>query len=241
MVPKKQVQLINGSTESERTMGMKAGFWQERWERGEIGFHQPGVNSHMQRFAGRLGVNPGAHMLVPLCGKSLDMLWLAQQGHRVTGIELSERAAEDFFTENQLVCDRIRAAGATIFRGEKIEVWVADFFRVTQGELPRIDAVYDRAALIALPPEMRPAYAEHLAGMVRVNTPVLLITLEYPQQEMNGPPFSVTGEEVTELFSKAFEIEHLLQEERLSKEPRFRKKGLTRMEEHVFLLRKKVA
>lgn len=218
---------------------MKAKFWHERWDRGEIGFHQPGFNSHMQRFTGRLGVKPGANILVPLCGKSLDMLWLTDQGYRVTGIELSERAAEDFFAENHLACSRVHASGATIFRGETVDIWSTDFFTVTMPDLPEIEAVYDRAALIALPPEMRPAYAKHLAELVRVGTPVLLITLEYPQQEMNGPPFSVTGKEVKELFSRAFAIEHLLQEERLSKEPRFRKKGLTRMEEHVFLLRKK--
>ncbi len=220
---------------------MKAKFWHERWDKGEIGFHQPGFNSYMQRFTGRLGVSPGANILVPLCGKSLDMLWLADQGYRVTGIELSERAAKDFFAENHLACERMNAAGVTIFRGEMVDLWSTDIFSVTITDLPGIDAVYDRAALIALPPEMRPAYAEHLAGLVRDGTPVLLITLEYPQQEMDGPPFSVTGEEVRALFSRDFEIELLLQEERLSKEPRFRKKGLTRMEEHVYMLRKKGA
>lgn len=220
---------------------MRAKFWHERWDRGEIGFHQPGFNSHMQRFIGRLGVKPGAHMLVPLCGKSLDMLWLAGQGYRVTGIELSERAAEDFFAENHLACERMCADGVTIYRGEMVDIWSTDIFSVAMTDLPGVDAVYDRAALIALPPEMRPAYAEHLAGLVRDGTPVLLITLEYPQQEMNGPPFSVTGDEVEELFSRTFQIEHLLQEERLSKEPRFRKKGLTRMEEQVYVLRKKGA
>jgi thiopurine S-methyltransferase len=167
------------------------------------------------------------------------MLWLAEQGYRVTGIELSERAAEDFFAENDLVFERITASGMTIYRGEMIEIWVTDFFRVAQRDLPGMDAVYDRAALIALPPDMRPTYAEHFTQLVDEGTPVLLITLEYPQQEMKGPPFSVTGEEVDELFSRAFEVEHLLQEECLSKEPRFREKGLTRMEEQIFLLRKR--
>lgn len=218
---------------------MRAKFWHERWDRGEIGFHQPGFNSHMQRFTGRFGIEPGANILVPLCGKSLDMLWLAEQGYRVTGIELSERAAEDFFAENDLVSERITSPGITIYRGQMIEIWVTDFFKVTRRDVPGMDAVYDRAALIALPPDMRPTYAEHFTQLVDEGTPVLLITLVYPQQEMKGPPFSVTGEEVDELFSSAFDVEHLLQEERLSKEPRFREKGLTRMEEQVFLLRKK--
>ncbi len=217
---------------------MRAKFWHERWDRGEIGFHQPEINPHLQRFTGRLGARPGGQILVPLCGKSLDMLWLAEQGYRVTGIELSERAATDFFVENNLTFERETVAGATVFRGEKIAIWCADFLTVDEQGLPGFDAVYDRAALVALPPEMRPAYATRLAGLVRAGTPVLLITIEYPQQEMKGPPFSVTGEEVHELFSGAFVIERLLQEERLSKERRFREKGLSRMEELVYVLRK---
>ena len=218
---------------------MRARFWHERWDRGEIGFHQQEFNSHMQQFIGRLGIAPGDHVLVPLCGKSLDMLWLAEQGYRVTGIELSERAARDFFAENGLSGERISENEMTVYRGDSIEIVCADFFSLSPRKLPRTDAVYDRAALIALPPEMRPSYAEHLALLVPEDAPALLITLEYPQQEMKGPPFSVTGKEVHELFAGAFTIRHLLEEERLSKEPRFVKKGLSRMEEHVFLLRKK--
>jgi thiopurine S-methyltransferase len=238
MGPQKQVQLTGGSTESKRRIGMKAEFWHERWEKNEIGFHQPSFNEHMQAFTGRLGIAAGVHVLVPLCGKSLDMLWLAGQGYRVTGIELSERAARDFFEENALDHEKLRRAGVTVYRGQQIEIWCTDFFELRREDIPRIDAVYDRAALIALPPEMRTVYADHLAGLVRGGVPVLMITLDYPKEEMKGPPFSVTRSEVEDLFSRSFSIQFLKADERLSEEPRFRKKGLTRMDEHVYLMRK---
>jgi len=217
---------------------MKADFWHERWEKGEIGFHQQDFNRHMLAFTGRLGLPPGAHILVPLCGKSLDMLWLARQGYRITGIEISERAARDFFVENRLAYEFERSPGVISYRGEQVSILCMDFFTVESTQLTHVDAVYDRASLIALPPEMRPAYAGYLAGLLDPGTGSLLVTLEYPQEEMRGPPFSVTFDEVQQLFGSQFAIEHLYSEDCLAREPRFRKKGLTRLEEHVFLLQK---
>jgi len=217
---------------------MRAEFWHERWEKSEIGFHQPDFNTYMQKFIGRLELRKAAHVLVPLCGKSLDMLWLAEQGYRVTGIELSERAAKDFFAENKLSCEIVERGGMKIYRGVDIEIWCADFFAVNTMDSAEIDAVYDRAALVALPPEMRPSYTGQLTDLIRSGVAILLITLDYPQEEMKGPPFSVSPSEVQDLFQANFEIEYLWGEERLSAEPRFRKKGLTRMDEHVFILRK---
>jgi thiopurine S-methyltransferase len=217
---------------------MDADFWHERWEKGEIGFHQQDFNHHMQKFTGRLEVGSGACILVPLCGKSLDMLWLAQQGYRVSGIEISERAARDFFVENGLVYEMDRLSGGVLYHGENIQVLCADFFSVKKAHLPGIDAVYDRASLIALPPKMRTAYADHLARLLDAGTRSLLVTLDYRQEEMHGPPFSVTYEEVRRLFSPKFNIERLHSEDCLAREPRFRKKGLTRLEEHVCLLQK---
>ena len=218
---------------------MHAEFWHERWKKDEIGFHQTEINAHLRRFTGMLGLEPGAHILVPLCGKSLDMLWLARQGYMITGIELSERAARDFFTENALDYEMINNGDANIYRGKNIEIRCMDFFTTTASNLPKVDGVYDRAALIALPPNMRSAYASRLAGLVGEGVPCLLITLEYPQNEMNGPPFSVESGEVEDLFCCEFKVRRLLAEERLAKEPRFRKKGLTRLDEHVYLLRRK--
>lgn len=213
-------------------------FWHERWEKGEIGFHQLEVNPYMQRFFDRLEVGPGAHVLVPLCGKSLDMLWLAKQGFRVTGIEISEVAARDFFLENGLEYEVDQKPGMKTYRGEHISITSTDFFNVEKAGLPSIDAVYDRASLVALPPEMRADYADHLLGLIEVGKRSLLVTLDYSQPEMKGPPFSVTLDEVGQLFGSQCEIERLHTEDCLAREPRFRKKGLTRLEEHVSLLQK---
>jgi thiopurine S-methyltransferase len=217
---------------------VKAEFWHERWEKGEIGFHQHEYNRHMQDFTGRLGLQPGSHFLVPLCGKSLDLLWLAEQGYTVTGIEISEQAIKNFFVENAIDCKIERQPGGVWYRSQNIDLLCADFFTVDKAQIKPVDAVYDRASLIALPPEMRPAYAEHLARLLEGGTCSLLVTLDYPQEEMRGPPFSVTGEEVHRLFGRYFGIEHLHSEDCLAREPRFRKKGLTRLDEDVFLLQK---
>lgn len=219
---------------------MKADFWHERWEKGEIGFHQQDFNQHMQAFVDRLGIRSGAQILVPLCGKSLDMLWLAKQGYRVIGIEISELAVKDFFVENRLACETDRQPGVVSYHSEHINILCTDFFSVKKTDLPPIDAVYDRASLVALPPEMRPAYAEHLVRLIDTGRHSLLVTLDYAQDEMKGPPFSVAPGEVHRLFGEQYDMEQLHSEDCLAREPRFRKKGLTRLDEHVFLLRKTI-
>jgi thiopurine S-methyltransferase len=217
---------------------VKADFWHERWEKGEIGFHQQDFNRHMQQFTARLKIAPGAHILVPLCGKSLDMLWLADQGYRVSGIEISERAVRDFFAENRLAHEIGREPGVISYRGEHISILCMDFFTLENTHLPHIDAVFDRASVVALPPEMQPAYAGHMARLLDPGTRSLVVTMDYPQEEMRGPPFSVTFDDVRRLFGSQFVIERLHSEDCLAREPRFRKKGLTRLEEHVYLLQK---
>ena len=216
---------------------MKLDFWHERWEKGEIGFHQQDFNSHMQSFIDRLELRPGAHILVPLCGKSLDMIWLAERGYLVTGIEISELAVQAFFTENSLDYEVFREGDAEVYRSGGLDILCQDIFKLQIDALSPIDAVYDRASLIALPPDMRPTYAEHLSGLIGKGVRSLLVTLDYPQHEMHGPPFSVTAGEVNALF-KNYRIEQLHSEDCLANEPRFRKKGLTRLDEHVFILQK---
>jgi thiopurine S-methyltransferase len=213
-------------------------FWHERWARGEIGFHQNDFNAHMQAYMASLGLAGGASVLVPLCGKSRDMLWLADQGFRVAGIEISRQAVGDFFEENGLAAEVDHGSGATRYRNGSIEIWLADFFRFDASVMTAIDAVYDRAALVALPPEMRAAYAARLISMIPSGVPMLLITLDYPEAEMKGPPFPVTASEVHDLFGGEFDIRELHSEDCLAQEARFRKKGLTRMLEQVHLLRR---
>jgi len=213
-------------------------FWHQRWSRDEIGFHQHEYNAHMQAFFRRLRLPPGGHVLVPLCGKSLDMIWLLQQGYRVTGIEISPRAVEDFFWENRLEHQVEEIAGGSRYRAHHLDIYCADFFEVDLSELPAIDGIYDRAALIALPEPMRQGYVRRLSALASPGVRSLLVTLEYPPQELSGPPFTVTRAEIDELFAGRFSVEHVHVEDCLAREPRFREKGLSRMHEHVFLLQR---
>jgi thiopurine S-methyltransferase len=215
---------------------MEHDFWHERWAKDEIGFHQHDFNTHMQAFADRLALNPGDHVLVPLCGKSLDMLWLLKQGYRVSGIELSRKAVEDFFAENQLQADMSEIAGGLCFSSGDLDIYCADFFEFDFERISPFNAIYDRASLIALPPDMRLAYTDRISAVSPAGTPSLLVTLDYPAGEMRGPPFSVPDAEVRQLYGSAYRIEHLHSEDCLAQEPRFRKKGVTRMDEHVYLL-----
>ena len=220
---------------------MKADFWHEIWSKGRIGFHQHDFNKHMQTFVSGLNVPPGGHIFVPLCGKSLDMKWLAEQGFRVTGVEISTGAVEAFFEENKLPCHITQISDSRLYSSGKIAIYCADFFKADLSHSPEIDAVYDRASLIALPRSMRAVYVDRLTSLLRPGIRSLLVTLDYPQQQMSGPPFSVTPAEVKKLYGNRYDVESIYTEDCLAIEPRFRKKGLTRLDEHVFLLEKKPA
>lgn len=180
---------------------MDADFWHERWGEGRTAFHEGQENRLLARNAQALG--EVGHMLVPLCGKTRDMAWLAEQGWRVTGVELSEIAARDFFAEAGVSPDvsddrpyrRYAAGGVTILAG--------DMFALTAERLGAVDAIYDRAALVALPDAMRARYAEHLVAITG-GARQLLITFDYDQAMMDGPPFSVPPETVHGLYDATY-------------------------------------
>ena len=149
---------------------MDPNFWHERWAKGQIGFHQHDYNAHMQEFIDLLEVKPNGHILVPLCGKSLDMLWLLEQGYSVTGVEISPLAVEDFFAENGLNSHITDLPDACLYTNKYLNIYCADFFSVDLSHIPHIDAVYDRASLIAMPEELRPAYADRLTDLIPAKT-----------------------------------------------------------------------
>jgi thiopurine S-methyltransferase len=214
-------------------------FWHEIWAQEKIGFHQHDFNKHMQSFIGRLGLRPGENIFVPLCGKSLDLIWLMRRGYRVTGVEISPRAVRDFFSEHRLEPRISELPDGQLFEAAGLQIFCMDFFGLEADRLPRIDAVYDRAALVALPADMRKTYAARLTSLTPPSAPILLVTLEYPETEMSGPPFPVTPHEVQDLFGTSFDIEQVYSEDCLAREPRFREKGLSRMVERVHILRKR--
>lgn len=215
---------------------MQAEFWLERWERGEIGFHLDDINPYLRQFWPQLQVPIGSRVLVPLCGKSLDMLWLRDHGYRVVGVELSQLAVEAFFREAGLV-PAIRQSGDFLhYSAGDIEVFCGDFFALTAADVPGLAAVYDRASLIALPPELRTLYARHLSVLLPRDAISLLITMDYSQQQMQGPPFAVAETEVHQLYAGLAEVQALAVFDVLAVNERFRQRGLTRMHEHVYRL-----
>lgn len=189
---------------------MEAEFWHERWRQHQIGFHQPEVNSHLKNFWQQMHVPQDSGVLVPLCGKSLDLLWLVGQKYRVVGVELSEIAVTEFCAENHLqtVPQDIEAGRLWQFNNN-VSLICKDFFRVSPDETGKINAVYDRAALVALPPEMRKKYASHLTSLLEPGAKILLVAFEYDQQKMQGPPFSVPEHEVRQLYGEKFSIDEI--------------------------------
>jgi thiopurine S-methyltransferase len=211
-------------------------FWHERWRRGETGWHLPHPNPHLQRYWSRIPVPPGGRVFVPLCGKTHDLAWLAGRGHPVVGVELSPLAVAGFFETHGLHPERAAAGPFERWRAGEIEILCGDFFELRREHLRPVAAVWDRAALIAMPPQMRPRYVRRLLRVVPADTPVLLATMEYPQQEMAGPPFSVPEDEVNMLYGERFSVERLHAEDTLAAQPRFRERGLTRLVEKVYRL-----
>jgi thiopurine S-methyltransferase len=213
---------------------MQPEFWHKRWASNQIGFHLPEVNPYLQRFWPQLGLEDGARVLVPLCGKSLDLLWLAREGHEVLGVELSEKAIEDFFNEHQLDPDVSEQGPFKVYRAGSIELWCGDFFELTAGDVADCSALYDRAALIALPPKMREQYASHLNRILPKESQGLLITLDYDQAQMDGPPFAVLDDEVRRLFGGSWALKILEDQDVLSASGKFLEAGVTRLEERVY-------
>ncbi len=216
---------------------MDRDFWQARWDEGRIGFHQDDVNPYLQRYWPTLHVSPGAAVFVPLCGKSRDLLWLRDQGHAVIGVEIVPRAVADFFVENDVAATHRAHGSFTLWESEGIKIFQGDFFDMTARDVAGVGAVYDRASLIALPPALRPLYASHLRAIVPDQINVLLVTMDYPQAEMDGPPFAVTEQEVAALYQDHFKTERLCSEDILAANPRFKEQGLSGLLEKVYVLK----
>ncbi|SEL81036.1 thiopurine S-methyltransferase [Pseudoxanthomonas sp. GM95] len=211
-------------------------FWHERWDTNRIGFHQDKVMPLLQKHWPSLGLPAGSRVFVPLAGKSLDMAWLVAQGHRVLGVELSQVAVQAFFAEHGLTPQVRETRYGTHYAAGGIELICGDAFGLDADVLADCAGVYDRAALIALPEAMRQRYVAELYACLPAACRGLLITLEYPQAQKDGPPFSVEPDEVRSLFSPDWDIEDVERRDILSYEPRFAAEGVTRLETAVYRL-----
>jgi thiopurine S-methyltransferase len=219
---------------------MEPKFWHERWEAGEIGFHQNKTNLLLEGYWKQFSPSLSGEVFVPLCGKSKDMLWLAEQGHFVIGVELSAHAAEAFFAENSLSAKESRKAPFNAYQAGHIELLAGDFFNLSEADLINCQWVYDRAALIAFPPELRKQYAAYLQQVMPAGAAIFLVTLDYDPEEMKGPPFPVPKSEVETLFGDAFSIDCIDSREVLAMNRRFIEKGASWLNEEVYFLLPKV-
>lgn len=187
---------------------MEEAFWQERWRENRIGWHEPKPNPRLTNNLAAAGLRPGGKVFLPLCGKSLDIHWLLSQGYEVVGAELSPLAIDQLFEELGLT-PAVTAAGPLERReAGKLTVLVGDIFALDGDTLGPVDLIYDRAALVALPEAMRTAYAPHLAAITGT-APQLLVTFEYDQSVMEGPPHSVSEAEVRRLYEGGYRIDLL--------------------------------
>ena len=218
-------------------MAMKPEFWLQRWDENKIGFHLDEENPHLIKNWPQLGVAPGSRVFVPLCGKSVDLRWLAEQGYFVEAIELSDSAIEQFFNEQGIEYQRQQQGDWIVFESEHIRIWCGDFFHLMAEQLGPIDAVYDRASLIALPSELRSDYVSQLMSLVGP-VPQLLVVLDYPQQQMSGPPFSVVNDEVITLYRDFYETDKIVvnRTDVLPEHAHFADRGLTSLFECVYLM-----
>lgn len=177
---------------------MEPDFWKARWAEGHIGFHEGRPNALFARHADALAGK--RRILVPLCGKSEDMAFLASRGHEVCGIELVEDAVRSFFEEHATEPTVRKTDRGTVYEARGITIFAGDFFAVAREDVGAVDGLYDRAALIALPPEMRKKYVAHVRSLLARDAVGMLVAFEYPQERVPGPPFSVSEKEIRSLY-----------------------------------------
>lgn len=226
---------------------MQHEFWNQRWVEGKTGWHESSPNPFLVEHLARLECAPGEPVLVPLSGASLDLAWLAQQGLLAVGVEWSEEAVRATFANAELEPQReMLSESVELWHQGSIAVLCADWFEVTAAHLDTatraiggqapIRAWWDRAALIALPVELRPRYAAHLLGLLAADARGLLLSIEYPEGELPGPPFSVEPEEVEQHFSASCAITQLAFADALARSPKRQAQGMTRLDERLSFL-----
>jgi len=227
---------------------MQHSYWHKRWEEQRIGFHLDKVNPYLVKYWPKLEVAKNSQIFVPLCGKSHDLRFFYQQGCKAIGNELSTLAVQDFYTEQQLNASKTiifsknsesNASELMLWESPEVDIVSGDFFALKKEYFPDFSVVYDRASLVALPSEMREKYVQKLLTLLPDNVSILLLTLDYDENEKQGPPFSVTEDEVYRLYEADFNIERLEVADINSKDRSPRSQNMSYFNERVFLLNKK--
>jgi thiopurine S-methyltransferase len=214
-------------------------FWLDLWHEGRTSFHKGEVNPDLSTFWPEMNLPADSNILVPLCGKSLDLLWLCQQGFRVTGVELSERAVQQFADEHQIEFQQEHVATGTRFFTDRLQIWVADIFILEPSLMSSVDAIYDRAALIALPQQLRSAYVTRCLNWLKPGGRILLKTMHYDQEVMEGPPYSVSDGETRELYKSCSAIRCVKQStEIIERSNHLHDRGLSKATNSVWCIKK---
>ncbi len=212
--------------------------WHSRWESNKIGWHADQVNQNLIEYFSELNLVDGDKIFVPLCGKSVDMLYLLQKGLKVVGVEMSEIATKQFFRENKLEYSISKVDDLILYEGDGIQIFCGDFFTLKAKYLEDVKAVYDRASLIALDKALRQKYVNHLNDIILKDVRVLLLTLNYPQHQRVDPPFAVSKSEVDSLYGGSFQCQELQNISDIENEPMFLLQGVDFVEKAVYCLQK---
>ncbi|WP_440999973.1 hypothetical protein [Fodinibius sp. SL11] len=216
---------------------METSYWQSRWQKGNTGWHMDTVYPPLPNLWNHLGIESTARILVPLCGKSLDLQWFVDQGHTVTGVDVSQKAMCHIKQRHPESFRRDNSHGFTIYCSKSLVLWKGDFTKLPATEIPPQDLIYDKASIIALPANMRQRHADKLIELCSPHTKILMQTFEYEQQEMNGPPFSVDEQELEKLFGNQFKLTCIHEQSKLEELQRFQQRGLSSyLTEKVFIL-----
>ena len=212
--------------------------WKKRWQQNQIGWHRLNFNQRMIDNLPNLNLNKGDSIFVPLCGKSLDMIYLANSGFKVIGVELSDTAVKDFFAENNLAYKIYKVDSFVVYKSDNITIYQGDIFNFKQEYLQNITAIYDRASLVALSPQLRERYGKLFDGIIISGVSYLLLVLSYEQEKIDGPPFSVDENEIKNIFNN-WEITQLASFNDIKHEAKFSNQGLTILNKESYILRKK--
>jgi len=209
---------------------MDIDFWKDKWDKNVIGFHLSEVNPLLVKYYEQLTLDTTARVFLPLCGKTKDISWLLSKGHSIVGVEFSELAVQQLFDELQVEPKITTLKDLKLYSAQGLDIFVGDFFKLTSELVGHVDAIYDRAALVALPNPIREQYSTYLKGLTH-EAPQLLVTFKYDENLLQGPPFSVSNGEVYEHYEKQYKVVLLD-----NKDEKF--KGKIDAQESVWLLKK---
>ncbi len=210
--------------------------WHSHWTRKSPGFHEGQVNSYLQQFLPLYNLQPGDTVFMPLCGKAVDILWLSEQGYHVIDVELSDVAIQSFFEESGIDFEKVELEKLVVYKAENITLYQGDYMNLQDKYLKNCKLVYDRASIVAIESFNRKTYKQKMLEIIPTGIPMLLVTLDYDQNVMQGPPFSVPVSEIKQLYQPEYKLALLQSSEQIEERPKWRDIGLQSLLESALRL-----